>query len=484
MILRKNISLNEEYLKKLEPLMQKHNDNLSAVIREVIDLADAAFQDPDSVKKLISGLKKEENLTSSALIWALKNLAGRLPDEGTVQNIIGSGISSISSLEKRLNELAEEIYWDSSIKISADDDSQPGSATFTITGKNPDMNRFLASVIAVFAAKKYNLGLSSARNTNGIFEMNMKRGENEWAIKSVGENFGYLGNAFSELYRKPDFWNILISLYAKMNYDMATIPRQLLEDTLGGGGPKISASFEKFFGCPINNIPLEDFLKKIKLLYQAMGLIEEIDINKDSLIIHHAFTDLDAVEKLAAMFVELLSLNGQTYSSTYGENLIVLKPMPAVGKILMRMAEGFKLSEPRVNYRSDLLKMLDMLKNVPSNEDFIKSLGYKFGRRLIQNYEEDKKIQRWDASTFVRYVQEIGTILAMESKWTAVSENVIQGKIIACPLVKEDSEPNLTNCTFIKGIFDGLISHAFGERTERVHTLSAGEDFCEIYVAF
>jgi len=52
MILRKNISLNEDYLRKLEPLMQKHNGNLSAVIREVIDLADVAFQDPDSVKKL------------------------------------------------------------------------------------------------------------------------------------------------------------------------------------------------------------------------------------------------------------------------------------------------------------------------------------------------------------------------------------------------------------------------------------------------
>ena len=58
MIIRKNISLNEEYLNKLEPLLKKHNGNLSSVMREIIDLADAAFQDPDSVKRLISGLKK------------------------------------------------------------------------------------------------------------------------------------------------------------------------------------------------------------------------------------------------------------------------------------------------------------------------------------------------------------------------------------------------------------------------------------------
>ncbi len=39
MILRKNISLTEDYITKLNPLIEKHNGNLSAVIREVIDLA-------------------------------------------------------------------------------------------------------------------------------------------------------------------------------------------------------------------------------------------------------------------------------------------------------------------------------------------------------------------------------------------------------------------------------------------------------------
>src|SRR5574341_1460949 len=111
MILRKNISLNEEYLKKLDPLMQKHGGNLSAVIREVIDLADAAFQDPDSVKRLISGLKQEQNLTSATIIWALKNLAGRFPGEETVQDIISNNIPTLSLLEERLNELGSEIYW-------------------------------------------------------------------------------------------------------------------------------------------------------------------------------------------------------------------------------------------------------------------------------------------------------------------------------------------------------------------------------------
>ena len=163
MILRKNISLNDEYLKKLEPLMKKHKGNLSAVIREVIDLAEAAFQDPDSVKRLISGLKKEQNLTSSTLLWSLKNLSGRLPDEETVNNIMGGSISSLSDIEQRLNELGSEIYWDLSVKVGSDNNFAPTNANFSITGKNHAINTYLASVIALFVAKKFNLSVSNIR---------------------------------------------------------------------------------------------------------------------------------------------------------------------------------------------------------------------------------------------------------------------------------------------------------------------------------
>jgi hypothetical protein len=216
-----------------------------------------------------------------------------------------------------------------------------------------------------------------------------------------------------------------------------------------------------------------------------MGLIKDMDINKDSLIIYHGLNNPEAIKKLSCMFVELLSLNGHAYDSTISEKLIVLKRLPEAGKILMRMAEGFKTKEESLaSYYADLQKMLDMLKNVPSNEEFVKSLGGKFGKKIIQKYEKDKKIERWNATVFVSYVQEIGAIFKAESKWTKISENVIHGKIITCPLVKDEGKLNITNCTFIKGIFDEWALHAFGEGTERVHTLAHENNCCEIYIAF
>jgi hypothetical protein len=489
MILRKNISLNEEYLGKLEPLMQKHKGNLSAVIREVIDLADAAFQDPDSVKKLISGLKKEQNLTSLTLIWALKNLTGRLPDDNTVQNIIGNNIYSLSDLEGRLNELGNEIYWDLSVKISPDNNIQPENVNFKVTGKNPDTCRFLSAIIATFSAQKYKLSVSDFRIINASCEFNMIKGEEDRALKSVVENFGYMDGAFSELYKKPGFWNIIVQIYIMMDYEMVVIPRHLFEDILSRKTTnKITTCIERYCGYPINKISSEDFLIKVKILFQTIGLIEDMDINKNSLIIHHRFTNREAIGWLASMFEEILRQNGQTYNSIIGENLIILKQLPEVSKILVRMAEDLTVrDEPAGNYYSNLVKMLNLLRNVPSNDEFLKSLSSKFGKKIIQNYKKDNNISSWDVSTFEKYMKDMSAILKHESKWSIVGENIIFGQIFTCPLVKDNAQTSNINCTFIKGLYDGWISDAFGDKIERVHTMSKtinSGDCCEIYVYY
>ena len=489
MILRKNISLTDDYLKKLEPLMQKHNGNLSAVIREVIDVADVAFQDPDSVKKLISGLKKEQNLTSSTIVWALKNLEGRLPDEETVHNILGNNISSLSDLEKRLNELGSEVYWGMSIKINSDNNFQPKNATIAIDGKNPHANRYMASVIALLAGKKYELGISEIRCINGSLEMDMINGEKSLINKKILENFGYMDGVFTELHNKPDFWNFLIHLYTKMNYDISVIPKQLFEEIQGTGMTyKITNCIERFCGSPINQIPHEDFLKNLNVLYKNMGFIEDMDINNESLIIHHKFSNPVAVGKLANNFVELLHLNGRTYSSTAGENLIVLKQLPEIGRILIRMVEDIKTrEEPAANYYTDLLNILKMLKNVPSNDEFIRSIGNKFGTKIIENYKYSKKISGWNTGTFMNYLQEMSEILKQDSKWSNVSENIICGKIMNCPLAKTDAQINSNNCMFIQSLYDIWISNAFGDQIERVHNIlksaPSENESCEIYIA-
>ncbi|MCX9081405.1 MAG: hypothetical protein OIN83_04340 [Candidatus Methanoperedens sp.] len=487
MNLRKSISLDEEYIKKIEPLLQKHNGNLSAVIREIIDLADYASKDPDYIKRLISGMKNKQSMTSSTLAWTLKNLAGRRPDREFVNNILGDDIYSITFLEKRLNELLGEVYWDSSIKITSDNDRAPQDASFIITGKNQDMNMFIGAFIAVFVSEKYDLGISSTRNENNSFEMHMVRGTREWALESTNDHFGYMEPAFSEFYKRPDFWNMVLILYSKMNYDIVVIPKQFFEEILGGkSSHKITTIIEKFYGSPINQIPVEDLLKKIKDVYLCTGMIENADIDKESLILYHSFTEPESIKKLANMFVELLRLSGHAYNYVTSRNLIVLNPIPGTGKILIKMMDTMKKSGVGFEkYYEDLLKMLDMLKNMPSNEELIRSLGRKFGIMIIENYQKNEVISTWDEETFLTYMRETSTILKMDSTWEIISKNAIYGRIRSFPWAENDTRINNLNCTFIKGMFHGWISHAFGEETEIILTMpskDSGNDFSEIYI--
>lgn len=487
MNLRKSISLDEEYLKKIEPLVQKHNGNLSAVIREIIDLADYASKDPDSIKRLISGIKNKQSLTSSTLEWALKDLAGRLPARVFVNNIMGNNVSSMSNLEKHLNELLGEVYWDSSIKIISNDDRMTHNVSFIITGKNQDIIRFIGSLIAVFVYEKYDFGISNSRSENNTFELNMEKGTKEWALESINEHFGHMEAVFAEFYKRPDFWKMVLSLFSKMNYDMVVIPKQSFEEILvGKSSHKMTTVIEKFHGFPINLIPVQDLLKLIKNVYPYTGLIEKADIDKESLILYHSFAEPESIKKLAQMFVELLRSNGHAYSSVTSRNLIVLNPIPGTGKILIKMIDTMRNSRMQFEkYHADLLKMLDLLKNMPSNEELIRSLGWKFGMMIIENYEKNKEAGTWNEEKFITYIKEITTVLKMDSTWEIISKHAIYGRISKFPWAENDTGTNDLNFMFIRGMFLGWISHAFGEDAEMILTIpskDSGNDFSEIYI--
>ena len=54
MVIRKNISLESSHIKKIESLTTKHNGNLSAAIRDAIDLTDVSLRRYGSVEEAIS----------------------------------------------------------------------------------------------------------------------------------------------------------------------------------------------------------------------------------------------------------------------------------------------------------------------------------------------------------------------------------------------------------------------------------------------
>ncbi len=59
MIIRKNITLENDHIKKLEPFLKKNEGNLSAAIRDSIDMADFVLQQYGTFEKAKSSITTE-----------------------------------------------------------------------------------------------------------------------------------------------------------------------------------------------------------------------------------------------------------------------------------------------------------------------------------------------------------------------------------------------------------------------------------------
>jgi len=110
--------LENVHLKKLEPLVQKHNGNFSAAMREIIDLIDIMTKDPEAVNNLIDGLKTDYNLTENVFYWLIKQAHGRLIDPEHLNSIIDpTKIILLSDLEKYLDDMTNGVSWQTQIRI-------------------------------------------------------------------------------------------------------------------------------------------------------------------------------------------------------------------------------------------------------------------------------------------------------------------------------------------------------------------------------
>lgn len=102
-MIRKNISIDEAHFQKLHPFLEKNKGNLSAAIREIIDLAASNFDNSENYERPIESQQENKKFkTKEQLIrtgeyllinqqlikWLVKNSAGRLADEEVVNGLI------------------------------------------------------------------------------------------------------------------------------------------------------------------------------------------------------------------------------------------------------------------------------------------------------------------------------------------------------------------------------------------------------------
>ena len=167
-MLRKNVSISDTHLKMLDPLLKKHQGNLSAAMRDIIDFTGFVTENMGSLETA-KDLFKEKNhameqtrnriygitIPLTMFRWLLNNKKGHLPPiNEAIQLFSHQNINSydINTLNKVINEEISFLNWPITVNVG----SENGNISIQITGIDPEINIFYAKLISMFLSNNKN----------------------------------------------------------------------------------------------------------------------------------------------------------------------------------------------------------------------------------------------------------------------------------------------------------------------------------------
>ncbi len=341
MVVRKNISIENIHLKKIEPLTKGHNGNLSAAIRDAVDVTEAALRRYGSVEKAISHLnvdKKEltareksiesgENvlLSSPIFLWMIKSTKGLTLDKEILDELLDPlKINTLSELDSRINEISSESGWNCKVSIFSMDDIAPETATVAIAGDNEYYRDFMAQLVVMFLVYNKGLDIDVVHRRASTIRIDLKSREKGTQPVAVKQHFGYLKDSIDEFMSKQDFWNNLIEIYRCVNYNMVSLYRDQYEELLSDNAILDAGIFESLSKKHISNIPHSDFLKLLKKTHESLRIVDKIEIYDYDINIYHNFKNEKAIQAIRDYYLSLLRANGHEYEAKYSTSLIVL----------------------------------------------------------------------------------------------------------------------------------------------------------------
>ena len=341
MIVRKNITLENIHLKKLEPLINKHEGNLSAAIRDSIDMTDVALLQYGTIEKAITNITtdtkkltgREQSIMSGKNVliaspvfqWMLKWTKGIPLDHEILDEMLDPlKIKTISELDRHINAISRESGWNCEVSIFCMDTMNPETATVTVTGNNELYRDFLVQLVIMFMI--YNMGLDidvfyrRATSTR----IDLKKSEDGVHMNAANDHFGYLKDAVDEFVSRREFWKNLVEIYRSLNYNMVSLNKDQYEQILAGNTPLDIGIFESLSKKHISSIPHSEFLELLKKTHESMQIIDNIEFFDNGLNIYHNYKNKRAVQKLKDYYISLLSANGHKYEAKYSSSLLVL----------------------------------------------------------------------------------------------------------------------------------------------------------------
>lgn len=344
-MIRKNVSMEDEYLQKLQPFLDKNNGNPSAAVRDAIELADAALQGHESVEDALEYFTEDSTkypeirnsliesgecilVSQFSFRWLIENTDGILVDDELVSEIFNPyHIKSVSDLLEYFNTRSRNMGWEVKAYLSTLEDN---TEVIVIENGDPSLRAFLAEAVSIFFGRYLNLDVTFVhRKSNSIYIFLKENISDTDVPPGVRKNFGTLDYTFKEIKSKPDFWTSIVERYRLQRYQRINLNRDVFETFLSGDIPDVTSFFETSAGKPIQEIPLYELFAILKRLVFVTQLANDVERTVEkgmiNLKIRHQFSDETAIAKLVEFFSKLFRTAGYIIEVRTVSNLIIIE---------------------------------------------------------------------------------------------------------------------------------------------------------------
>lgn len=338
--------MEDEYLQKLRPFLDNNSGNLSAAIRDAIELAEAALQEYDTIEEAIKHLREESgypalrnNLIESgecilmsqlSVRWLIEKTDGILVEEGIVSELFNPyRIKSLPDLVEYLNTRSRNMGWELEASTYHLDDDK--TEVIILEGGDPSFRAFISEKISIFLGLFLNLDVSFVHRKSNSVRIYLKEYSSLGLELPPGviKHFGSFDAVFKEIKSRPDFWISLIGRYRQQRYQRVNLNKDVFEAFLVGEIPDVTSFFEESAGKPIGEIPLCEMIVVTKTLASATQLVSDVDRvfegGKMQVKIRHQFSSEKASFKLVEMFSKLFRNAGYEFEVKTVSNLMIFE---------------------------------------------------------------------------------------------------------------------------------------------------------------
>lgn len=477
MNISRHISIDDKYVKKMEPYIEKHNGNIGAAIRNMINQAGK-----------YNPAMNSSAIDTSLFNWMLQEIDNILvPDDVLDKMINPLLINSMEKLEKYINQRLAELEWGTNLYLKYDNITFPTEVLLKITGA-PHKIKFIAGMMSQFLVKnslvRSPLKIRSVVNFNECIKVELSQSNKTEAQASLITFFGGMNGILRTVKSRPDFWVPIINGHTLSNYNMVTIHKSYFEDILANNIPAEEVTIEFLTKKPIREIPLKDLLYFLKEVYENSRIVDRIEIENDTLIIFHNYRMKEAVDKLKKIILTMLESNGHIYDGKSTANMIVLTHRPDAEIKINDLTNNLKTSSNKVDQEILMfITFLNGLKDIPDIPLSLCVLARSFGKSIMQEYEIQNNIKDWDVETFRTAFEIIDSKLHRDSKWFFDGKN-LHYTVRKCSIARMENDVNKCICHAIRETFKGAMNYAFKNKAvlDIQKLLSHGDNFCEVVI--